>query len=121
MEINYHDQAVACVKEHVLPIQRELFEKAGRDFDVFYNNFNETDMYFGSVIESKKVYELGYRKCTCQKVLDGSCTDPMQCECSRQSILYILNELAPERHIDVEIIETILRGGESCRFRITIE
>jgi hypothetical protein len=74
--------------------------------------------YFGKVIESGHVYELGYEKCICPKVLSSKVTDPEQCECSRQSILYILSCLEPNSKLEVEILETILRGAEHCRFQI---
>ena len=41
-----------------------------------------------------------------------------QCECSRQSILYILSQLEPDSQFDVRIENTILRGGDRCTFRI---
>ena len=46
-------------------------------------------------------------------------TDLDQCNCSRQSILYVLNCLEPNSTFEVEILETILRGAEHCRFQIT--
>ena len=42
------------------------------------------------------------------------------CECSRQSILYVLEELLPGRDIRVEELETVLSGGEKCRFRVIV-
>ena len=66
-----------------------------------------------------EVHELGYEKCTCPKVQSGQVTDLDQCECSRQSILYILSCLEPNSKFEVEILETILRGAEHCRFQIT--
>lgn len=77
------------------------------------------DLYTGKVIESGHVYELGYHKCTCPKVLSGSVNDPEHCECTRQSILYILHQLEPDSMFAVDILETVLRGSEYCRFRIT--
>ena len=75
--------------------------------------------YFGKVIEPGHKYELGYEKCTCPKVLSGKVTDPEQCECSRQSILFILSRMEPDSKFEVEILETILRGAEHCRFQIS--
>ena len=43
------------------------------------------------------------------------------CECSRQSMIYVLENMMPEKHIEVEIIETVLSGGEKCRFRVSVE
>lgn len=62
----YYEQAIACVKDLVLPMQREMYEKCGRNFDVIYGEAINNDMYMGKVIEPGRIYELGYHKCTCQ-------------------------------------------------------
>lgn len=67
------------------------------------------------------MYEIGYPRCVCPDVLNGSVTDATHCECSRQSVLYILENLLPEKKIQVEILETVLSGGERCCFRVTVE
>ena len=67
----------------------------------------------------KTVYELSYHSCTCPKVLSGQISNPEQCECSRQSILYVLSQLEPNSSFQVEILESVLRGNEHCKFRIT--
>ncbi len=74
--------------------------------------------YTGRVIEPGKVYELSYLECTCPKVKCGLRNHPQQCECSRQSILYILSQLEPDSHFEVRIENTILRGSDRCTFRI---
>ena len=58
-------------------------------------------------------------KCTCPMVQQGLIKNPEHCECSRQSILYILSQLEPKSKYDVQIIDTILKGAERCTFRIT--
>ena len=75
--------------------------------------------YFGKVIKTGHIYELEYEKRTCPKVQSGQLTDSDQCNCSRQSILYVLNCLETNSIFEVEILETILRGAEHCRFQIT--
>ena len=119
MKDRYYDQAVACVKDGVLPAQLELYRSCGSDLDGVYGEAMNGNGYFGKVIEPGCVYELGYEKCTCPMVLSGQVADPDQCNCSRQSILYILGRLEPGSDFEVEIIETVLRGAEHCRFRIT--
>lgn len=116
----YYEQAVACVRGYVLPAQRALYEQYQGDFDRIYTEGMDSDTYMGRVLEPGHVYELGYRRCTCPKVLSGEVTDPAHCECTRQSILYILNQLEPETDFQAEILGTILRGSEDCRFRITV-
>ena len=67
----------------------------------------------------KTVYELSYHSCACPKVLSGQISNPEQSECSRQSILYVLSQLEPNSSFQVEILESVLRGREHCKFRIT--
>ena len=116
--MGYREEAIACVKDHVLPLQKELYIKHNGDFDRIYTEEYNNKSYMGKVIESGKEYELSYLECTCEKVRSGLVSDPAQCECSRQSILYILSQLEPESGFDVQIINTILRGGDRCSFRI---
>ena len=119
MKDPYYDQAGACVKNSVLPAQRRLYQSCDGNLDRVYGEAMNGNGYFGKVIEPGHIYELGYEKCTCRKVLSGQVTDPDLCNCSRQSILFILGCLEPDSRFEVEILETVLRGAEHCRFRIT--
>lgn len=119
MKDMYYDQAVACVKDRVLPAQLELYQSCNGDLDRVYGEAMNGNGCFGRVVEPGRVYELGYERCTCPKVLSGQISDPDLCNCSRQSILYILGRLEPSSDFEVEIMETVLRGAEHCRFRIT--
>ena len=119
MKEKYYDQAVACVKDHVLPAQIKLYRSCDGDLDRVYGEAMNGNGYFGKVIVPGHVYELGYEKCTCPKVLSGQITDPEHCNCSRQSILYILSQQEPDSEFEVDILETVLNGAEQCRFRIT--
>ena len=91
--MRYREEAIECVKDHVLQIHKQIY--------------------------AKYVYELSYLECTCPKVKCGLRNHPQQCECSRQSILYILSQLEPSSQFDVRIENTILRGSDRCTFRIT--
>ena len=97
----YREEAIECVKDHVLQIHKQIYAKYEGDFDRI------------------KVYELSYLECTCPKVKCGLRNHPQQCECSRQSILYILSQLEPDSQFEVRIENTILRGSDRCTFRIT--
>ena len=63
---------------------------------------------------------MGYPRCLCPQVEAGFTAAPTHCECSRQSILYVLEELLPGRKIEVETLMTVLGGGPECRFRVTV-
>ena len=89
--MRYREEAIECVKDHVLQIHKQIYAK----------------------------YEGNFDRITCPKVKCGLRNHPQQCECSRQSILYILSQLEPSSQFDVRIENTILRGSDRCTFRIT--
>ena len=138
----YKEEAIKCVKDNVLPLHKQIYAKYDGDFDKIYSEGYNSKSYQGRVIEPGKIYELSYSECSCPKVKCGLRSDPeqcleqreppnlfgwpsrdrqrhSQCECSRQSILYILSQLEPDSQFDVRIENTILRGGDRCTFRIT--
>ena len=116
--MGYREEAIECVRDSVLPMQKQLYEKHNGDFDrIFTEEYNNAS-YMGEVIVPGREYELSYLECTCEKVKSGLRSDPEQCECSRQSVLYVLSQLEPESEFDVRIVDTILRGGDRCTFRI---
>ena len=117
--MDYRKEAIECVKDCVLSIHQQIYAKYDGDFDRIYSEGYNSKSYQGSVIEPGKVYELSYLECSCPKVKCGLRSNPEQCECSRQSILFILSQLEPDSQFDVQIVNTILRGGERCTFRIT--
>ena len=64
---------------------------------------------------------MGHPKRAGPEVLRGETADAAHCECSRQSVLYILEQLLPEKRITVQTVETVLGGGTCCRFAVTVE
>lgn len=118
--MDYREKAIRCVHNTVLPIQRKQFEECGRSLDEQYKKYGRTEYFFANIIEPGHVYEMGYPRCVCEEALNGTIKDASFCECSRQSILYVLENLLPEKTIEVETIETVLGGGERCRFKVTV-
>ncbi len=117
--MDYRKEAIECVKNHVLPLHKQIYTKYDGDFDRIYSEGYNSKSYQGRVIEPGKVYELSYLECSSPKVKCGLRNNPDQCECSRQSILYILSQLEPGSWFDVRIENTTLRGCDRCTFRIT--
>ncbi len=116
--MDYRKEVIECVKDHVLPIHQQIYVKYDGDFDRIYSEGYNGKSNQGRVIEPGKVYELNYLECSCPKVKCGLRSNPEQCECSRQSILFILSQLEPNSRFDVQIENTILRRNERCTFRI---
>lgn len=117
----YRPCAEACVRDGVLVELRRQFEECGCDLDRQYAKYGRTPFFFADVIEPGRVYEMGYPHCLCPQVEAGFVAAPTHCECSRQSILYVLETLLPGREIEVETLETVLAGGTECRFRVTVK
>lgn len=101
--------------------KKKQFEECGRCLDEQYKRYGNTEWLSAKTIEEGHVYEIGYPACVCPDVASGNVKDVSHCECSRQSILYIIGNLLPDKNINVEIIETVLGGAEKCRFKVTVE
>lgn len=59
--------------------------------------------------------------CLSRSIMRGEKKDVSHCECSRQSILYVLGQLLPDKNISVETTETVLGGAKKCRFKGKVE
>lgn len=119
-KMDYKNKAINCVKDTILPMQKKQFEECG-SLDEQYKRYGNTEWLFAKTIEKGHIYEIGYPSCVCQEVISGKVNDVSHCECSRQSILYVIGNLLPNKNINVEILETILGGADKCRFRVTVE
>lgn len=116
----YRPCAVDCVKDDVLRELRRQFEECGRDLDRQYTKYGRSGVFFcghhraGAGLRgrvSPVPLPAGRRRV---RGLSG----PLRC--SRQSILYVMEELLPGKDIRVEELETVLSGGRECRFRIIV-
>lgn len=117
----YRPCAENCVNAYVLKEQKRQFLECNGDLDLQYKKYGRSDYFFADIIEPGRVYEIGYPKCFCQMVTAGFVNSPVHCECSRQSIIYTLHTLMPDRKFKVEALHTVLSGASECRFRITFE
>lgn len=112
--------AANCVTKYVLPALRSRCEKCESNLDLFFSEKENTEYSFQKVIEKGRVYEMGYPRCLCFMHDMGFAKSKIHCECSRQSILFVLHELFPNTDFSVETINTVLGGADKCTFRITI-
>jgi predicted hydrocarbon binding protein len=66
------------------------------------------------------IIQLRYPKCYCELVADGPDRLPdVYCHCSEGWVKEMF-ETAAQKEVQVETIQTIKRGADSCKFRITI-
>lgn len=113
--------AINCVKDTVMKEMRRQFDECGGSLDEQYKKYGNTEYFFARIIESGHVYEMGYPRCFCPMVASEFAKDAVHCECSRQSIFYVLNNLLPGKKIEVERLGTVLSGAEKCTFRVTVK
>lgn len=109
-----------CADRWVLSLYQNLYNQVNGDMDIFFAAINNAEDVKGEIIEPGKRYNLFFKKCTCGLHNEGYVNSPFLCECSKQSIIYVFNSIRPNRNLDVEICSTVLRGGEECKFSITL-
>lgn len=118
--MDYRSKAIRCLKDGVLPELMRRFRECGSDMDAYCQKYGETEFSFARVIERGHIYEMGYPRCLCPEAPVGK-QDVSFCECSRQGTIYVLQNMMPGKHFEVELVETVLGGGGKCRFRVTMD
>ena len=114
----FSECAKNCVKCGTLQIYQALYEKARGDLDIFFQESNKLPGVRSEIIEKDSVYDLYFMECTCMLHRQGYVSTPLLCECSKQSILYVLHSLWKEKYFRVTICESILRGSQHCKIQI---
>lgn len=109
-----------CVKCGTLQIYQELYEKANGDLNIFFEKADKLPGVRSEIIEENSIYHLYFMECTCMLYQQGYVSTPLLCECSKQSILYILHSLWKDKKFSVSICESILRGVPYCKMQIEI-
>ena len=117
-ETSFRECGKNCVQCGTLQIYKDLYKQAAGDLDQFFAKANELPGVRCETIEKGSVYDLYFMECTCGLHKQGYVSTPLLCECSRQSILYVLHSLWKDRTFRVAICESILRGSMQCRMRI---
>lgn len=115
--MNYIKCAMNCVGNDTLKQYKSQFEVCNKDFDLLFSSDTNDDDFYRKVIEPGHIYETGYPRCLCW--VDSNNID--KCECSRQALLYLYSQLAPNKKITVETKQTIRLGAQNCVFHIRIE
>lgn len=87
---------------------------------VFFVKIDELDGVRGEIVCAGREYNLCFEACSCALHRAGCVNTPMLCECSRQSVLYVMSELWPDRKFGVEVRASILRGADECVLNITV-
>lgn len=119
----YFACAANCASAFALKEQQRQFEECNCDLDSQYEKYGKSEYYFANIIEKGHVYEIGYptKECFCPMVQAGMAKTVTHCECARQSIVFTLQTLLPQKKIIVETLHSALSNAQECRFRVTVE
>lgn len=113
--------AVKCVEMYVMKTMRQQFEECGCSLDEQYRKYGNTEFFWAKIVEPGHIYELGYPRCLCPMVAKGFAKSAVHCECSRQSIIHVLQNLLPNSTIEVKTLGTVLSGADKCAFRVSVK
>ena len=112
--------ARSCANTGVLEKHQKLYEAVNHNLDEYFRRLNETGNVIGEVIISGKEYVITYPECGCDLYASCGLASVSLCECSKQSILYVEQNVT-NKIITVERLESVLAGDEVCKFRIRFE
>lgn len=116
----------ACADSFIMQVYKNAWTESKGDIAACIRITLETlspDVIYEPVEEdglpSDKCYDVIYPHCLCELVNKKYIETPLQCECSRQNLLYVWESLLGKGNVSVETKKTILSGDKCCIFRIT--
>ena len=109
-----------CARSAPLALYQQASQKAGENIPTFFSLLGENEGIRTREIAPGKQYEIVYSACGCDWHSGGYTDSQMLCECSRQSILYCLEQALPQFRCSVSR-GSLLAGGDCCRFLVEIE
>ena len=110
-----------CADTGVLQAYKELHKAVQGDRNAFYTKMGELGGVRGEVIVPDREYNVYFPKCSCDLHTAGGVNTPKLCECSRQSVIYVGENIWKGESFRVEQVETILSGARECKFRILFD
>ncbi len=110
--------AKRCADTGILGMYRKHDRDVNGDRDEFYRRISVFNGVRAEIVRPQKEYVLIYPECLCDLHTSGGINTANLCECSRQSILYVGEELWGKDTFTVENMGTVLSGSGECRFRI---
>jgi hypothetical protein len=105
----------ACTPKQLIEAAREIFERTGT-IEAFLAEFSKE---FEFLHVEDDAITVVYPRCFCHHIADIPAEEipDEYCECSRSWVQQLFEE-ATQLTVDVKILDSIIRGGESCRFAI---
>ena len=110
-----------CARPKILPMYQQLLKQAG-DASAFFAAVNhDVEGVTVQAEEPGRVYDFCYARCLCPIYEECGVNNSLLCECSRESLQYVMRELFPEKNPQVALLASVLRGDPECRLRVTLD
>lgn len=110
----------ACAKPDILPAAQALRGQAAGT-DAFFTLFGtQSDAVRTERIVLDRVYDVCYPCCGCPLHTEAGIGGAWLCECSRQSLRWVMQRVFPDRRVSVTLRESVLSGAPQCRLRVRL-
>ena len=110
----------ACAGSGILPTALALRAQAA-GADAFFSLWGTwSDAVRTERVVPDRVYEVCYPRCGCPLHTEAGIDGPWLCECSRQSLLWVMQRVFPDCRVSVTLRETVLGGASQCRLRVRL-
>ncbi|MDA3846467.1 MAG: hypothetical protein PF505_07970 [Vallitaleaceae bacterium] len=116
----FHNCGRKCADTGIIKVYEKLFIDSGKVLDTFFSKLSELESVSGNIVKPGEHYEIAFLHCLCDLHTLGYVHSDYICECSRQSIIYVMKSLVPDMDMKVDKLTTILGGDVECRFSIKI-
>lgn len=120
-EVFLHECGKNCIEQRALKYYKKIFDDVNGDLDLFFIKLNEIAGVRTEIIESEKFYKLFFESCVCPLYTSGYVKSPTLCECSKQSVLHVMNSFWYKKKFDVKLCSSVLHGNKECETIIMIK
>jgi hypothetical protein len=110
-----------CANTGIIEVYKKLYLDSGNNLDMFFKSLCKLENIDGRVLIPEKIYEIIYPQCLCDLHTLGYVNSDYICECSRQSIIYVMSTLEPQYKFQVDKLTSILSGDKECLFRVSVD
>ncbi len=110
----------ACAAPEILPVYQEIFARSETPDAFFQTVNNKMEGISVRTVKPGREYDFCYPSCYCPLHTDCGCVSPILCECSRESLTWVMRSLFSDDLPQVELLESILRGDQVCRLRVRL-
>lgn len=110
----------ACAKPEILPAAQALRAQAAGT-DAFFTLYGaQSDAVQTERIVPGRVYDICYPCCGCPLHTEAGIDGAWLCECSRQSLRWVMERVFPDRRVSVTLRESVLSGAPQCRLQVRL-